>query len=1019
MDCVYSDLCGPFPEDLFSHKYLLIIVDERSRYVFGFLLTRKSQTYDKILQWHKQAVVNTSKPLKEFHSDGGGEYQKKILIKYFIDNGIKHSTTVTATPQHNGLAERVFRTIFNMARSMSAPAKNQKFNDLMWGHAVMYAIHIKNRLLSTINRQTTPYEIWFGIKPSLNHLRVFACNSYMHIDKDSRKSKISPRSKQCIFVGYNDLKRAYIVCDFTNQKVINSRDVIFHEEKFTFSNSFANQEQITNIIKNNGGTSGFELAYSLARMRNKINVVEKEPNHNLIIKAPSAPLAEKIIKPRDVLHPPINNIIKSNLIPRPIILPRNNNDKFKDIFQYDRDFFWHPGTSDSIKPKKTGQKLNKSVKNLPVNVIEPIINNEIESTNVHVDQQPLNDKPPIMNEEASNLPTDQPINELPISIADGSSNEATDLNAFQSIIHRYPLRNRKNVDIDHPGSVNVAYYASLSDNDDIREFDLDFAGLVNFAESSAHHAPATYEEAITGPEAPHWIAAMDDEINRLKKLGTWTLEQVPSGKSINVIGSHWIYKKKLNSEGQVKQYRARLVGEGYRQKYGIDYTETFAPVMKYKSLKLLLAIVAQHDYELVQLDVHSAFLQAELKETIYMRQPHGYTQGPAGVVCKLLKSIYGIKQAPHEWNAEINNFIVSLGFTRCIMDNCLYVRQSQNNHPIILGLFVDDILISYHHSDHAEWINYKSKLFHKYVMTDNGHAEWVLGMQIIRDRSKQLIHVNQKVYIGKLLERFNLTHCNALTTPADINLKNLSSSDCPQNDEQKQAMSNIPYRQLVGSLLYAAISTRPDIAYAVNIVSRYVSNPGTAHWTACKRILRYLSGTPSFGLIFNGAISSSNTDYIITGYCDADYANDKDDRKSLSGYSVYINGCLISWNTKKQSTQSLSTTEAEYVAITHVTTEIQWVEQLVKELFFNVTKPIHIHCDNQSAIAITKDDAMHQKTKHIHIKYHLIRDLVRANYIKLNWVSTEYQLADIYTKPLGNIQFVKMRDKLVANIFKL
>jgi ribonuclease HI len=393
-----------------------------------------------------------------------------------------------------------------------------------------------------------------------------------------------------------------------------------------------------------------------------------------------------------------------------------------------------------------------------------------------------------------------------------------------------------------------------------------------------------------------------------------------------------------------------------------------------------------------------------------MEQPEGFEKRGANLVCKLNKTLYGTKQAPNEWNTELSDFIISLGFKRCLSDTCLYVKQSKKGNTMMIGIFVDDTLTAYATDDEQEWQEYKTKFMSQYKMKDLGNAEWILGMRIIRNRKERTLHIDQTVYISKLLQKFRMTNSKPLSTPADSSQR-LSKTHSPTTEVEREQMRNIPYRQLIGGLLYASTSTRPDISQAVNTLSSYMQNPGPAHWTAAKRVLRYLKNTKALGLTYNG----KNQDRItVNAYADADYGGDLDDRRSTSGYVIRINDCAVSWSSKKQPTVALSTAEAEYMAISYAVQEVKWITQVLAELNYKQKEPVILYSDNQAAIAISENDVNHSRSKHIDIRHHYVRETIKQKLIKMEWVATAEQIADIHTKPLGGTIFKELRDKVMG-----
>jgi hypothetical protein len=496
---------------------------------------------------------------------------------------------------------------------------------------------------------------------------------------------------------------------------------------------------------------------------------------------------------------------------------------------------------------------------------------------------------------------------------------------------------------------------------------------------------------------------MKEEIDAHEKNHTWTI--VERTKDMNVIGSKWVFKKKKNECGELLRYKARLVAKGYDQVEGIDYTETFAPTLKYKSLRIILVLSASTHRRIVQLDIKTAFLNASVNEDIYVQPPEGM-QVKSTCVLKLNKALYGIKQAPHEWNVNIHTFLISIGFTSCIKDTCIYIKVSKTNHTFILGLFVDDMVVSYNENDEQEWQLIKTTLKNKYDLSDISVAHHVLGMKINKSESGT-ISLDQQVYIGEKIQQFRMSECDIVSVPGDVNIT--------INNNNKNEDITL-YRSIVGSLIHAAKSTRPDIEHAVNMVARYMSNPLTSHMNAARKILRYLRGSMNYGLVYMNRIGSINDSVQITGYSDADWAGDKSDRKSTTGYCVFINGNIVSWCTKKQQTVALSTMEAEYMALTEVTKEIMWMNMLLTEMKVKVQTPMIVYCDNQPTIQSSNNDVHHDRTKHIDTRYYFVRDLIHNNTIKVVWINSHSQIADIFTKPLAAQLFQHHRSSLVQTV---
>lgn len=506
--------------------------------------------------------------------------------------------------------------------------------------------------------------------------------------------------------------------------------------------------------------------------------------------------------------------------------------------------------------------------------------------------------------------------------------------------------------------------------------------------------PSTFQEATSSSDAHLWIAAMQEEIEALHKNKTWDLVPLPHGRK--AIGNKWVYKIKRNSDDQVERYRARLVVKGYAQKEGIDFNEIFSPVVRLTTVRVVLAICAIFDLHLDQLDVKTAFLHGEIDEEIYMLQPEGFEEkDKKNLVCRLTKSLYGLKQAPRCWYKRFDSFIISLGYNRLNSDHCAYFKRVGDNDFIILLLYVDDMLVAGPNKDRVQEL--KAQLAREFDMKDLGPANKILGMQIHRDRKDRKIWLSQKNYLKKILRRFNMQDCKPISTPLPVNYK-LSSVMCPSNEAERIEMSRVPYASAVGSLMFAMICTRLDIAQAVGAVSRFMANPGKEHWNAVKRILRYLKGTSDVALCYGGS------ECIVRGYVDSDYAGDLDKRKSTTGYVFTLAGGAVSWVSKLQSVVALSTTEAEYMAATQACKEAIWVRRIMEELGHKQEK-MYLFCDSQSALHIARNPAFHSRTKHIGVQYHFVREVVENESVDMQKIHTKDNLADVFTKPISTDKF--------------
>ena len=497
----------------------------------------------------------------------------------------------------------------------------------------------------------------------------------------------------------------------------------------------------------------------------------------------------------------------------------------------------------------------------------------------------------------------------------------------------------------------------------------------------------TLEEALESEDADKWKNAADEEYNSLKENNTWNLVKPPPNAKI--INSRWVFKVKHDSEGNVERHKARLVAKGYSQVHGVDYNETFSPVVRFTTVRALLAFGVQQKRVIHQMDVTTAFLNGKLEEDVYMHQPEGYKEpGKEDLVCKLNKSLYGLKQAPRCWNTEFHEFLSNMGFRQSNADPCVYLDER-----IIIAIYVDDLVILTHTD--VEMISIKRSLEEKFKMKDLGAINFFLGVSVEKLDDGILLH--QKSYIEEILAKYCMQGAKPVSTPRDMNVNLVK-------DDGSKAVDRSLYQSMVGALLYLSMATRPDISQAVGVVSRFSADPRETHLTAVKRIFCYLKGTIAMGLEYRCVEGCS-----LTCYSDADWAGDLDTRHSTSGYVFMFNGSVISWNSRLQRVTALSTAEAEYIALAESCKEVMWLKKLFNEL--NVKSPVRVMEDNQAAIAMVKNPVYHARSKHIDIRFHYIRDLCKEGHILIQYCPSSDNLADIMTKPVPRLQFERLRGK--------
>lgn len=517
------------------------------------------------------------------------------------------------------------------------------------------------------------------------------------------------------------------------------------------------------------------------------------------------------------------------------------------------------------------------------------------------------------------------------------------------------------------------------------DFDLDNdIGSAFSAMNFVNDVPLSYKDVIGRPDQKQWEEAINEELKSLKANSTWSV--VKKTDSMKVIGTQWIFKIKDEVNGP--RFKARLVAKGYMQRHGIDFEETYAPVARLPTVRLVLAVGIQKQHIFRHLDISTAFLNGFLKEDVYIAAPNGIHVQP-GYVLKLNRSLYGLKQSPKAWNDRFNQFITSLKFRKSDSDSCLYVRSS-NGTLTYLVLYVDDILLSGSCSQTIDLIT--KRLQNEFELKDLGKLKQYMGMNIEIDEQSGVLTIDQSRYIEKLIAKFNMSNCKPASTPMEIGLK-LSNG-------VKDKCTNFPYRELIGSLSYLAQGTRPDLSFALNYFSRFQEFPNEEHCKHLKRLLRFLRGTVDYKLVYKRNEDSTP----LIGFVDADWANDVVDRKSTSGYLFKVFGNLVVWSSKKQPIVTLSSTEAEYVAACDASREALWLRKMFANLLIELNEPVILMEDNQGCIFMSQAPET-RRTKHMDTKYKFLRECSMNGKILLRYIETNHQLADILTKPLQKTKF--------------
>ncbi|CAI7868763.1 unnamed protein product, partial [Closterium sp. NIES-54] len=500
--------------------------------------------------------------------------------------------------------------------------------------------------------------------------------------------------------------------------------------------------------------------------------------------------------------------------------------------------------------------------------------------------------------------------------------------------------------------------------------------------------PRSYTEAIEGPYSSQWQSAMDAEMASWKSTGTYVDEVPPPGA--NIVSGMWIFRVK-RPLGSPPVFKARYVARGFSQRQGVDYFQTFSPTPKMTTLRVLLHVAAQRDYELHSLDFSTAFLQGILHEETWLRRPPGFTGSfPPGTQWSLRRPLYGLRQAPREWHDTLRNTLAALGFAPSTADPSLFLRTDTSLPPFYILVYVDDLVFAT--VDTVVLAHMKSELQKRHTCTDLGELRSYLGLQITRERAQRTITLTQSHMVQQVLQRFDFTYSSPQATP----LSTRHSLSALPADESVEPSG--PYPELVGCLMYLMICTRPDLAYPLSILARYVA-PGRhrpEHMAAAKRVLRYLCSTSGLGLVLGGRCP-----VVLTSHADASWADDQATQRSSQGYTFSLGSGSVSWRSTRSCSVLDSSCEAEIYAGAMAAQELRWLTYLLTDLGEPPRSPPVLYVDNKAMLALCREHRLEHRTKHIALRYFLARELQQRGQLRLAYVASEANTADIFTKALA------------------
>ncbi|KAJ9516033.1 hypothetical protein QJQ45_024475, partial [Haematococcus lacustris] len=1016
---IHMDVCGPMHARARDGSlYVATFLDEHTKLSVCVPISSKAQVPDTVRTVIEELETQSGYRCKAIRTDNGTEYVNSRMREYCASKGIVHQHSAPYSPQQNGAAERLNRTIFEKARSIIHSAD---ISLSFWAHAVKFANHVRC-LLPVSGQPLTPWEAFYGVKPDLSGLRVFGCRVWLHVP-DHQRSKLQAKSVEGLFIGYEPGSKAYRV--LVNGRETCSKDIVFDELSvlqparqqdqpaqpvflLPLPPSPTPSEPLTPAAPAEGGNSLQQTNSSSSEDSGSSSSIsrpgssaqrpqsrplegvgahqdssssdsppsEHEPSQNISLTARYEPgshmwhqqqleLISKLPRPgigRFSLRS--MPLARETVGAQPAAAPAAARPAAPAAAPAAARPA-APAAAPAARPATSAAAPAAARPAAPAATppaappAAPAAVRPSASAAAPTAARPAAPVTAVARPAAAARPgLAQPALRVPLIPTSATARQAA--LAVHPSMPMPPAPDPRPASPEAPAAPVPRRNPSRERHRPERFRDSDLFAM-NVSDSPVNDTP-TVAEALAGPMADLWIEAMNAELASLHANQTWCLEERPA--NARVLPTKWVLKVKRDAAGNIEKLKARLVAKG-------------------QQLKM--------EMEIHQLDFETAFLNGKLEpgEVIYVQQPEGFEEGSTNTVCRLQKALYGLRQAPRAWHARLCEELLSMGFKASEADPALFTLQLSTGMVYLL-VYVDDCLLCTQQGDTAGLAHVKKQLSSAFKLKDLGEARWFLGMQLTRDRAEGTIKLDQHKFIQELGTANSKSAAHSKPLPMAPAVKLVREGDALDTTLHH-------YSALVGSLLYLTCCTRPDIAFAVGALARHMSAPTKQHWAAACSVLCYLKGTADQGLLFGGVSG-------LQGFSDADYAGDKDTARSTTGYIFTLNGGAISWSSRLQPTVAMSTAEAEYMAASSAAKEALWLRKLMRDLQLDASC-VHLGCDNQAAIQLLHNPMATSRAKHIDVHHHFVRERISRGEVAFHYCHTSSMLADILTKPLAAVQF--------------
>ena len=943
-ELIHSDLKS-FPiESYHKFKYAIVFYDDFTSHAWTVNLRTKDAALYATRHFLATVEVKYQTKVRGWMTDGGGEYTSKAYTNMLKERGIQILQSVPHAHQQNGRAERIIRTLMEKAETMRLQAC---LPQSWWEFALDHATHVYNRTPIRRLAWQTPYQMANGDKPNISHLRVLGCLAYVFIPEEVRLNKMAPKSEMMTYLGTHPGGKGWIFMRGPNNVVFSAAQAIFDESAFpkcpkqgTTQNTRLRVQAPTPSPHHNDGNHSPPSGEELAGDEDEI------PTPN----PPTSKGKERAQDPLAVEQPPAAPSVPTpapvqRRAKKPLPPPREKSTRVPK-----------PLTKpDNIYGDKTPLEIEKGIRKMK-------------------DWRKVVEEAPVPGPSKPTPPESSP----PAESEDEESSDSEE-------------KVRESLE---PSEEEDAHLVGLCRDGGVQLQKFLLSKAVSLPAKEKSPKEMQFRDILQNPEADLWKQACAEEMEALKRRKVWEMVERPRGRK--VIKNRWVFDVK--TDGRKK---ARLVAKGFSQVEGLDYDQVFSPVVRFETVRLLLAMAALENWHMTGVDVRNAYLYGELDEEIYMEQPEGFkVPGKEDQVLRLLRALYGLKQAGLAWWRALKLSMEKLGFVSLSSDAGIFLFRGKGSFVIAI-VYVDDAIFM--GPVRALAYEMKRRFMERWETRDLGEVTEFLRMRITRSGSK--IHLDQTAYLETVLQRCGMSEAKPTTTP-------LPAGYVPEvNSTVASPELRSRYQTVIGSLLYLMLGTRPDISFAVTKLAQHAANPSDDHLSKALYICRYLVGTSKYRLTYDGESGQG-----ISACTDSDWASDDTSRRSQTGYFIKLAKGLISWTSRAQKTIALSSTEAEYMALSDCSRQVVWMHTLLGELGYNMG-PIPICGDNQGSIFIASNPVTEKRSKHIDIRYHYIREVIDRGLAEVYFISGEDNPADLLTKNLGRVKFQKFRAVLGLEFF--